>query len=96
MLGSHTEWAPLEEFTYSANAGHAGENHKGQTQKTNQAAKVENLRQCAKLPPFGHQRYPSFSKYLKLVSTIAAPFFKDFDRLDSQNPAYPCDDVGKG
>ena len=22
--GLHTEWAPLEEFPYSANAGHAG------------------------------------------------------------------------
>jgi hypothetical protein len=23
-MGLHTEWAPLEEFPYSANAGHTG------------------------------------------------------------------------
>jgi hypothetical protein len=31
MHGSHTEWAPLEKFPYSAAAGHSGQDHNGQT-----------------------------------------------------------------
>ena len=61
MLGSHTEWAPLEEFTYSADAGHPGDNHNGHTDKTDQATKVENLRHCAKLSPFGSPEHPHCS-----------------------------------
>jgi hypothetical protein len=47
-MGLNTEWAQLEKFPYSANAGHPGENHDGQTDKTDQAANVENVRYCAK------------------------------------------------
>lgn len=48
MLGSHTPGAPLEKFPFPgknvANAGHAGQNHYSQTDKTDHAANVENLR----------------------------------------------------
>jgi hypothetical protein len=63
---SHTEWAPLEEFPYSANAGHSGQDHNGQPDEADQAANVKNLGYCAELSPFGDHRdtTKSFSKFL--------------------------------
>jgi hypothetical protein len=84
MLRSHAQWAPLEMFPYSANAGHAGKNHNGQTHKADLATNVENLRCSTELSPFGDHRFPSFPKDLKLVPTVCTPFLINLDRPDSE------------
>ena len=96
MPGSHTEWAPLEKFPYSANAGHSGENHNGQPDETKQSANAKNLRQRAELSPLEHHKCTSFPKYLKLMPALHVLLLKNLDRLNSKNPAQPCDDGGKG
>ena len=35
-------------------------------------------------------------KHLKLITTPHTPLLPDLNRRDSQNPPYPCEDVGKG
>jgi hypothetical protein len=72
--GSHTPWATLHKFPFpsrnTANAGHSAENHYSQPDEADQTAEVENLRQRAKLSPFGHHGYTSFPKHLELISTL--------------------------
>ena len=88
-MGLHTEWTQLEEFLYSANTGHTGENHDSQTRKTKQAANVENLGQRVELSPLGHHRYPSFPKNLNLMPALRTSLLKNFDRRDSPSFAFP-------
>jgi hypothetical protein len=84
ILGSHAQRAPLQKFLYSADAGHPGKNHDGQTDKTDQATNVENLRYRAELSPFGHHGYTSFPEYLEFVSARFAFFVVNLDYADSQ------------
>jgi hypothetical protein len=49
-------------FPYSASVGQPGQNHNGQTDKTDYAGNVENLRRCAKLPLFAIIDTPHFRK----------------------------------
>lgn len=48
-----------------------------------------NVRHPAKFPPCENHRNLSFPKNLELISTFAASFFKDFDRWDWKDLAYP-------
>jgi len=84
MLGSHTEWAALQNFPYSANAGQSGQNHDRQTHEANQSTNVKNLRQPAKLSPFCDHRYTSFPKHLKLMPTLRTSLLINFNRRDSE------------
>jgi len=61
MLGSHTEWAPLEKSPYSSDAGPAGQDHHDQPDEANQTSNVENLRHRAKFLPFDHHGASSIS-----------------------------------
>jgi len=45
-----TQLAPLEKLPYGPNAGHTGQDHDGQTQKTNQTANIENVRHVLNAP----------------------------------------------
>ena len=100
MLGSHTPRTALEKLSIPgknvANDSHYGENHNGHIDKTDQAANVENLGQCAELSPFSHHRYTAFPKHVKFMPTLHAPLLINLNRRDSKNPPHSCDNVGKG
>ena len=89
MFASNAPRAPLEMFPYSADAGHAGENHNGQTDKTDQAIIVENLLHPAKPPPFDHLSHLSFPKYLKLLTALRASLLINPYHRNSQHPPRP-------
>ena len=71
-------------FLYSADAGHAGSDHNGQTDKTDQAINVRNLRHPAKFPPFGHHSHLSFPKHLKLLTARFALLLINPHRRDPE------------
>jgi hypothetical protein len=81
---SHTQWAPLETFPNSANAGHYGQERVSQTQETDQTANVENLCRCAEQPLLKRHAYTSSSIDLELTAACFAFFILSPYRADSQ------------